>query len=577
MKEIVILKCAETKNDGDIFMPLAEWNDDSWNEIDDEYRLKKYINTGHVFHYQHRFEKNVIIYAKIIPDEKHFNRENPNHLFYQVLQDFEPRNFAVVAQQTLKDSEIEGTIALQFDDYGAGEKIYFPISDEMAIGPFVIKNEERNWVAQAELKEDIYLDCLNINEIKKSKNCFIFNNNIYFLTNEIKTSDRIILSNAGFFRKILNSMHKLGKFTRKEKQQLFEYFEQNNEFNSLIECALPHTLSHKEKLIKRLKDIITKLQFNELLIKEISELLLVIPEVKKSIEKNVYEKIKNESFAILDKIHKKELQELSFIKSQVEKERQQRDALIEFNEKKRREIGDYIEKGERWKNALMLTSQNDEIKSDTIVLKFDENCEILKSICDFFDLLNKYKFCDDDILNIKNNIKKMIRNRFFQVGDLNEMDLLEQFFNDIGHKNGRIVVYADATWLSPESLLNAKVYLNSSSKNISLSSIFKIAEENKELIIQIEILGANRAPIEGYLGPLIKAADRKEYVIFENKIIKIPENIIFVLQLDDDEYTAKLSQWLNGKLCFWGEFLSLEKLALKIAIPFNVLLEIEKL
>ncbi len=101
--------------------------------------------------------------------------------------------------------------------------------------------------------------------------------------------------------------------------------------------------------------------------------------------------------------------------------------------------------------------------------------------------------------------------------------------------------------------------------------MFKLAENNEKFVFQVEILGADRAPVEGYFGPLLKAMERKESVVAQDVLINIPDNVFFFLQLDQDEYTAKPSEWLKNKLDSI-QLPSARDIPENIAIPFNVML-----
>ena len=166
--------------------------------------------------------------------------------------------------------------------------------------------------------------------------------------------------------------------------------------------------------------------------------------------------------------------------------------------------------------------------------------------------------------------------RLFQIHDLNDLSKIENFFELLGHKNGRFVIHADPSWLTPKSLWRQKGNLLAFNKPVSLFEIFKIAERAAgELLFQVQILGANRAPIEGYLSPLLKTIERQEALTIENTLIKVPDNILFFFQFDSDDYTAKRSEWLNSKFSSLNNIPSLEKLQNKIAIPLDVLREFE--
>jgi hypothetical protein len=133
---------------------------------------------------------------------------------------------------------------------------------------------------------------------------------------------------------------------------------------------------------------------------------------------------------------------------------------------------------------------------------------------------------------------------------MKEVSQIETFFKHLGHENGCFILNADVSWLIPESLWENKGYLKGYKAPVKLTEVIQASKQRPELIFQVEILGADRAPVEGYLGPLIKAIDRKEKVAVKDNLMEIPWNLFFFLQFDNDEYCAKPSNWLKERLNF---------------------------
>jgi len=593
MSTLAILKCIGTKADGDIFCPVAEWEDDNgWTKIDDDYRKKKYINTGFVFHYQHKYEKNTLVLAKVDRDEEHFNPENQTHLLYQVKLDFPPKFFCEIIDQTLDEYNLPEKISLGSHSNWNSKDVYFKISEEFIVGPFETKKEGNKWYAHAQPEDEIFLNVYSLEDVYDSKYCFKPDHfTAYFLTEELPLSDKIVLSNIELVRRFLKFLQKLGKLSRKERQRIAEYFEQDFDLSQFIKQAFPNFKANPGRIINRLRRIFNEIELTESMINEIAEFLKGTPKVIEEIEKfkeeqleeYIYQKKEEISEELAkakvksDEILKKEKQKFNMIREQIEKEKEKRNALVELNEKKRQELSDYIEKGEKWKNAMSSNHQIYVIEDEIPALfTGDEDTEIVDNYSNFLALLESSNFDKDDVLSIKQTVCKMIEKRLFQIHDFKDLSRIEDFWDFLGHQNGRFLIYADASWLTPKSLWNQRGNLSAFGKPISLIELFKIAEKaEEELIFQVEILGANRAPIEGYLGPLLKAIEGKGGFVVENTIVRVPENIVFFLQLDSDEYTAKPSEWLSNKLFYLSEVPSLEKLPNKVAVPLHILRENE--
>lgn len=590
MSTLAILKCIGTKDKGDIFCPIAEWEEDKWVKLDENERDKKYINTGCVFHFRHKFEKDTLLLAKVDRDEEHFDSENPTHLLYQVKQDFLPRIFCEIVDQRLDEFSLPEKVPLGSHNHWNSKNIYFKISEEYVVGPYEIKKERTKWNAHAQPEEEIFLNVYNLEDVYNSKYCFRPDHfTIYFLTEELQVSDKIVLSDIGLVRRFLKVLNKLGKLSRKDRQRLAEYFEQDFELSELVEQAFPNFKRDPSRIINRLRRIFREVELTASMIDEIVEILKSAPQVVEELEKYKAEELENHIYnkkeEIIEElakakiksaeILKKEKKKLEALKEQIEQEKEKGNALIELHNKKRQELSDYIEMGEKWKNAL---SPNYQIITDLEFPDYpdDASTQVIDSFSNFLKLVEDFGFDNDESLSLKQSINHILRKRIFQITDLKDLSKIENFFDILGHRKGRFIIHADASWLTPKSLWNGKGNLFAVNKPVSLLEVFRIAEKaTEEILFQIEILGANRAPIEGYLGPILKAIERKDNIIVDNNIIGIPENVVFFLQLDDDQYTAKPSDWLSSKLFTLSEIPSLEKLPNKIAVPLKILRENE--
>lgn len=244
--------------------------------------------------------------------------------------------------------------------------------------------------------------------------------------------------------------------------------------------------------------------------------------------------------------------ELGNILSRMEEEKQHLESLEEFNRQKRNELMAYVEKGEKWKRALYPTVPGNEIQSvksaQLTFVGFDEQKEIIKDFSELELLLEGANVSNDEMVRFRQTRNQLSGKRLFQVGDMKEISQIENFFRHLGHENGCFVLNADVSWLTPASLWENKGYLKGYKAPVTLKEVIQFSEQKQDMIFHVEILGANRAPLEGYLGPLIKAIERNEKIPIKDDIMEIPRNLFFFLQFDNDEYCAKPSNWLKEML-----------------------------
>ncbi len=551
---LAVLKCDRSWSTGSIFTPLAEWEDDNWRNIDNDNRKDKYINNGCVFH-NTCYPLNALILADIHKDIDNFDEKDLSKSLFQIKKEHKP--FCKILAQKITLNNPPPKISLEHYNYCNGEKVCFNTDKNFIVGPYQIEFKENKYVACASLEEEIFLNrYLLTEEVKKLMYFFADKPYSYLLlTDEIK-AEPIVADNSALFKRILNLSKKV---SRKEKPKIIDYIGQHDELSQLIEKAFP--LCNVETTVERIYKILNNIELNSQMIEGITTFLIETPKVKEDIEKYKMEGLSkfisgekekiNQALAEVNRELEQKKCEHDKILKKIEKEKKNKESLIELNEKMRQELSDYIQKGEKWRNALYPNSNYDSsfIKNKIPAIPervWDGQVDPIDNYLTFSQLLGDN--LTDDGIRIKQCIKQLAENRIFQIDGLEDLKNMENFFDASGHKRSRFILEADCSWLTPNFCWGKKGHFSGANKPTTLLELIKIAAENKKNIFLVEILGANRAPIEGYFGSLIKAIERKEKLIVKDIVVDIPDNIFFFLQLDHDEYTAKLSKWLAGKL-----------------------------
>ena len=269
-----------------------------------------------------------------------------------------------------------------------------------------------------------------------------------------------------------------------------------------------------------------------------------------------------------------ENKELEKISSRANEERRHLESLEELGEQKRKELMAYVEKGEKWRHALypeIPESGFQPVKNETFVFsRSNEQKEIINEFSELERLLDDSTDSSDEMSLIRHTCRQLDTERLFPVEDMKEISQIENFFKHLGHENGRFVLNVDASWLTPASLWGSKGYLKGFSQPVSLTDVVQFAGKEPDMLFQVEILGADRAPVEGYLGPLIKALTKNEKIVISDRLLEIPRNLLFFLQFDKDEYCANLSNW-SKKILHPIKVPSLDSISKKIFVSAEIL------
>jgi len=589
----LVLRCDSITPEGSSFTPLARWQDENskWLTIE-----------GFIvpISYHKKYEVKSLILAEV---EEHNNS--------QIKKDFVPKLFyELLLEQELDEKNPSERLVVQSQNNWDGKRVYFG-NENFVVGSYQIKNEGNVWVAYAELAQEKYLNRYKFEDVIASD--YLFEDSelgLYFLPQEIKSSPAsIIISDFTLFKQILEKLSDSSKLSEQCKQEIRTYVEENRGEINLLQ---KHFHGNAEELIEKFHNALENIESNQELLDRAVQILKEHPVIKNEIEKYKQDKIKQElegkKQAIKQKLEKEE-QELrrkseekkQKIKETSEKEihgienkvRKKREEVNRLNEERNhleglkkqmkkefRELAGYIRDGEKWRNALYPSSENkfnfySEENEILILSEWDDNYWNIHDYSFFEKFLRQKNVTDDNILKINQMINQFREKRVYSINKIEDLAEIESFFEAIGHKKARFILNADASWLTPESLWQTKGYLSDHDKLITLPDLFKIAEKNEMFVFQVEILGADRAPIEGYFGPLLKAMERKESVVAQDVLMNIPDNIFFFLQLDQDEYTAKPSDWLKNKLDSI-QLPSVRDIPKNIAIPFNVMERMNK-
>jgi len=550
---LAVLKCYKSWSNGSIFTPFAEWEGDNWRMIDNDDRKEKYINNGSVFHHIHH-PQNALILANIHKNIDNFDETDPKKSLFQIKKELNP--YCKILGQKINLNNPPKEIRLECYNYCDGEKVCFNIDKDSIVGPYKIEYKENKFVACASLEEGIFLKrYLLTEEVKKFTYFFEDKPYSYLLLSDEFETESIVVDNSVLFTRILNILKKL---SRKEKPKIIDCIGQHDELSELIEKAFP--CCNVETIKRRIHKILNDIELNSQIQDEITTFLIQAPKVKEDLEKYKTEGLNkfisgerekiNQALSELNRELKQKKCEYDKILKKIEKEKENKESLIELKEKMRQELSDYIQKGEKWRNALYSNYDSRSIENKIPAIpEWDGQVGPIDNYPTFSQLLGDTH--TDEVISIKQCIKQLTENsnRIFRIDGLEDLKNMEIFFDGRGHKKSRFILEADCSWLTPNFFWGKKGYFSGDNKPTTLVELIKIAAKNKKsLVFLVEILGANRAPIEGYFGSLIKAIERKEKLIVKDIVIDIPDNIFFFLQLDHDEYTAKLSKWLEDKL-----------------------------
>jgi len=132
------------------------------------------------------------------------------------------------------------------------------------------------------------------------------------------------------------------------------------------------------------------------------------------------------------------------ILKQIEQEKQNRDALVEINELKRKELFEYMDNGERWKKALYPHSKQERLSMDSCGLafqKWDEEKTIIEIFSELKTLLDNSGLSTDEIIRFKQSLKQLAREKIYRTNTLEEINQVGRFFQVLGQSYCLVSVF----------------------------------------------------------------------------------------------------------------------------------------
>lgn len=463
------------------------------------------------------FEKGQIFLVVVAENPKKDKKEYFPYIIEEVNINLEFFEIRII------DKDIQEKIFLQ-PEHNKG-KTYFFIknkNENNLVGKFHFEIEDNNSYAKANNNNDIYIDSYNYNEVICSKYYFIFNDYEYFCPTSLEKSKHIIFE-ENFLKEIL----KKSITDDKKRFELISLLKKEFDAYNLIKEIEISKKDYSNKLIRMIEKIKHNKDFFHSILEKYSNEYLRKNNLISCLNYNIKE-------LELD-INKK----TSEIKSLSDELQEKFEIGVSLNKKNK----DLESKNLKLQN-IAETLYNKEIKILELNESIENNFEILEKYELELDKLNKifYKTQDFKSKNFK------LEKRFFYFKEINLLQSFKESLKD--YKDGFFVINADASWLTPDLFWKARGFLNNFAENpISIKGLFNLAEENRDNLIQLVILGANRAPIEGYFYQIIKAIETNLPLVYEDDIFTIPNNIIFFFQIDDDIYSAKLSDSLKKYIC----------------------------
>jgi myosin heavy subunit len=268
---------------------------------------------------------------------------------------------------------------------------------------------------------------------------------------------------------VTEERNKIREKVEKEQEELKE---QVKSFNDKIK-KFEEELGHKNKRIEELKNQLDEMRPQSLEIENLKRQNRLL-----SLKEKELEKLKNEGLAEFIETKKDEINaklnqinlaleqkknELEEISIKISEEKENKETLEEINALKRRELFEYVDKGEKWKKVLFPGLKGDSQEEKVPGLKFVKMTgerNIIGDYSEFKRLMEITDFSDDDIDRIRPILNQFSHRSIFRVKNMDEMKQIEEFFQVLGHQNGKFTLNTDISWLTPEYLWKTKGYLD---------------------------------------------------------------------------------------------------------------------
>jgi len=546
---------------GALLQPLYEVNSECLYPISKEDQIRIFRNNGMIFCRKHPIEKNTIIMSQVIENRENFLEDNSSSSLYQVVKDSEITLACVV------NEEIEFVYAGDKhkptgESFWNSQHIYYKFKKNLAVGPYICKRVDNVWITEKQSNTDT-LQVFEIESIKNSRIHFFLDGQLFFAPMELGNSKQVLaLPVADIIKRFLKYITAISpddKYHRKVRKEIHERLSKIDDFSVFIKQTFPG-VNDFDSINDSIHILFQDFDSYQEIKEEIEQLILSHPVIREEIEGAKTQECQryleqqrhnlNESFAK----QKKEIRSLENKITKLLKKKKQHEHDVSVLETTGKEAIDtlkaeyetYVKKGKRWKADIQKVFERLNYPSDPPErenkLKAGTEGIKIKTQEEFISLLtNEIEMSDSDV----NLFLETLRKQFWRIKTNTPMEMTKfiSLCRSLGLGNSIAVVNIDVSVLTP-SIFFDRCCLVDSSATFTVSDFFHHCHSKKDDWCLLCVTSANRAPIEGYLSPLITSIKTSQPFIYRGTTLTAPANLRIALQLDQDEYVAIASNWL---------------------------------
>lgn len=539
---LVVLTGSEPRRVGESFRPVALSEPNGWKTIDPAGVQEKFPSNGRVYnHIPKNLAPNHVFVAEV--EEKYeFFQKDPEHFDLYQLQST-VRDLAEVVSLPMSVLDIKATIPYApFAPY-SNKPILLQIDSDRVLGPYTLVNKG-TWYANAVCREN-KMNVYSATAIINGPWACAVGHSVFVDLEMIQPVEQVpCFSDEELIRWFLKSADSALNpgFTRREQSFLKNKCETVKELTAFFDTLGGFPDSTLLKLRERVKSCLD----SAIKLPEIQDSIVAAlenqPEVREKrnalIEQQYAEHVAARKEQMKQELLKTE-HNIARAKGEHAKREEQLEAIRKLLDEARSEFGELVKHGKSWYDALYNCTLSPEKPSH--------------------DALGKH-LAELDTTNAVPVIPPGIEDLTFALrGTLNRSSLIriewasveaaQQPFDALGHRCVRLTVHADASWLTPSEFYEAKGVLGGFDGPVGVGDFIReCSKAPAEFIPQLLVLGANRAPLDGYAGPLVKALTYCNALAIDGSICTPCSRLAMILQMDDDPCVAPVSAVLEGML-----------------------------
>jgi len=416
-------------------------------------------------------------------------------------------------------------------------------------------------------KTDI-LTTYEMEEIESSKVHFFQGDQLFFLPERLSSGKRInVLSPSDIIGRLLNHS---AKYTRKEKIEIRELLSETAAFTALIRETFPN--DDIDSIKRSVQAFFRDFDSCQEIKSEVDQLIVSHPIIREEIEKAKKQEADQYAEQYLEQQRqrldesfvgkRKEVHELDVEVTRLSKTKKQleddlsalKTSAGEAIATLKSEYEVYVKKGPQWKADIhkvfkqlghfVVTPDppdppdpgtNSALSPETS----SKRIETLKELTSILTAEMQMSGADVKLLF------DMLRTRFWQLkfSNFEEMAKLVSLVGALGLDCRVAAVDIDVSVLTPSLFLDRYCMLGSY-QPCTVAEFLHQCHREQDGWCLLCVFAANRAPIEGYLTPLITSMKISQPIVYKGTALWPPTGLRIALQIDQDDYSAKPSNWL---------------------------------